>query len=84
LGGLLLTLFPLALAAVGLASLNVPALGLAIAVGSFVIPLSAASATVSLLVARKAEARALAESNDGLLGSPAGRLTDAKQETEIF
>ena len=59
LGGLLVTLFPLAMAAVGLATLS-PTFRLWPTVAVAGVPmmlLSAVSATVSLVLARKAEAR---------------------------
>jgi hypothetical protein len=64
LGGLLLSLVPAALVAVGLASLGRPDLGLwqiTAAISAPLILLSAVSASVSLLLARKAESRDLLE-----------------------
>jgi hypothetical protein len=64
LGGLLLSLVPAALVAVGLASLGRPDLGLwriTVAISAPLILLSAVSASVSLLLARKAESRDLLE-----------------------
>lgn len=62
LGGLMLALLPVAMVRVGLATPSSPGAGLwqitAIAAGPLIL-LSAASATGSLLVARKAERRAL-------------------------
>lgn len=66
-GGLLLTLFPFALVAMGLASLNAGASPwkiIAAIVGPFTL-LSAVSASITLMVARKAEGReSLAASED--------------------
>lgn len=68
-GGLLLTLFPFALVAVGLASTEGSALGawqiFAAISGPFIL-LSAASATGSLMLARKAEKRELLEASEDL------------------
>ena len=61
LGGLLLTLFPLALSAVGLASLNVSPWRLIAGIGGPFILLSAASATISLILARRSAGQAVAE-----------------------
>lgn len=80
-GGLLLTLFPFALVAVGLASLNPDARPWPI-IGAIVIPftlLSAVSASVTLMVARKAEDRESLESSEdvaevGLTGDEAQAL----------
>lgn len=65
-GGLLLTLFPFALVAVGLASLNPGASPwpiIAAIVGPFTL-LSAVSASVTLIVARRAEGRDLLEASE--------------------
>lgn len=65
-GGLLLSLFPVALIAVGLASVHEGKnvwYGLAVVSGPFIL-LSAASAAVTLLVARKAEQSATLENGD--------------------
>jgi hypothetical protein len=67
LGGLLLSLVPAALVAVGLASLGRPDLGLwqiTAAISAPLILLSAVSASVSLLLARKAESRELLEAGE--------------------
>ncbi len=69
LGGLLLTLFPFALVAVGLASREGSDLGawqaIAAISGPFIV-LSAVSATGSLMLARKAEKRELLEAGQDL------------------
>src|SRR5690606_14416543 len=57
LGGLLLTLFPFALAAVGAASPSVSSWAILAAIGVPFVLLSAGSAAGSLLMARKAEDR---------------------------
>ena len=65
-GGLLLTLFPFALVAVGLGTLNPAARPWPI-IGAIVVPftlLSAVSAAVTLTVARKAEDRASLEAGE--------------------
>ena len=62
LGGLLLTLFPLALSAVGLATPNVSPWRIIGGIGGPFILLSAASAAISLTLARRSAARELAES----------------------
>ena len=66
-GGLLLTLFPFALVAVGLASTEGSALGaghvIAVMGGPFIL-LSATSAAGSLMLARKAEHRELLEAGE--------------------
>jgi hypothetical protein len=64
LGGLLLTLFPFALAAVGLATLNVSPWSLFAAISGPFIVLSAVSASVSLMLARRAERREVAEASE--------------------
>ena len=61
LGGLLLTLFPLALSAVGLASLNVSSWRLLAGFGVPSILLGAASASITLMLARRSARRAFAE-----------------------
>lgn len=66
LGGVLLTLFPLALAGVGLASLNTSAWTIVTAFGGPCIVFSAASAFISLTLARRAEHRELAAADDDL------------------
>jgi hypothetical protein len=69
LGGLLLTLFPFALVAVGLASLNPGASPwpiIAAIVGPFTL-LSAVSASLTLLVARKAEGRESMEASEDVV-----------------
>lgn len=63
LGGLLLTLFPLALVAVGLASLNVSPWTLIAEFGGPAILLGVVSASVSLMLARRAEGREFAEAS---------------------
>jgi hypothetical protein len=60
LGGLLLTLFPLALSAVGLATLNVSPWPIIAAIGGPFILLGAASATITLMLARRSARRAFA------------------------
>jgi hypothetical protein len=62
LGGLLLTLFPLALSAVGLATLNGSPWRIIGGIGGPFILLSAASAAISLTLARRSAAQALPES----------------------
>jgi hypothetical protein len=64
LGGLLLTLFPLALSAVGLATLNVSPWPIIAAIGGPFILLGAASATITLTLARGSARRALAEASE--------------------
>ena len=70
LGGLLLTLFPFALVAVGLASREGSAIGtsqiLAVITPLFVL-LSALSASVTLIIARAAERRELPEASEAAL-----------------
>ena len=61
LGGLLLTLFPLVLSAVGLATLNVSPWRLFAGIGGPIILLSSASAAISLTLARRSAGRASAE-----------------------
>ena len=63
-GGFLLTLFPFALAAVGLATLDGNPMRLFVAISGPVTLLSAASAAASLLLARRAERGARAEPDD--------------------
>lgn len=66
-GGLLLSLVPAALVAVGLASLERPDLGLwqiTAVISAPLILLSAVSASVSLLLARRAESRELLEAGE--------------------
>jgi hypothetical protein len=70
LGGVLLTLFPLALAAVGLATLNVSPWQLIVAVGAPVILLSVASASASLMLARRAQDREFAEAREDSVAAP--------------
>ena len=60
LGGLLLTLFPLALSAVGLATLNVSPWPIIAGIGGPFILLGAASATITLMLARGSARRAFA------------------------
>jgi hypothetical protein len=79
-GGLLLTLFPFALVAVGLASLNPGARPwpiIAAIVGPFTL-LSAVSASITLMVARKAESRDLLEASDDV--GELGRAESGAQE----
>jgi Na+/glutamate symporter len=57
-GGVLLTLFPFALSAVGLATVNTPVTPLLLSFGGPFMLLGAVSAVVTLKVARRAEARA--------------------------
>ena len=64
-GGLLVTLFPLALSAVGLASLNVSSWRIVAAVGGPFILLGAASAALTLTLARRAAGRAFADATRG-------------------
>ena len=69
-GGVLLTLFPFALVAVGLASREgskVSTAQILMAAGVPFVLLSAASAAVTLLVARRAEARELRSEDDRLM-----------------
>src|SRR5678816_4432171 len=66
LGGLLLTLFPFALVAVGLASLNVSPWPVIAVIGGPFIVLSAVSASVSLVFARRAEGRQFAADSEEL------------------
>lgn len=78
-GGLLLSLLPLALDAVGLASLNVSPWRLLAAIAGPLVLLSVASASVSLMLARGREARELAEPGEdpaeiGLTGGEAKEL----------
>lgn len=61
LGGLLLTLFPFALDAVGLATLNVSPLSVLVGFGVPFTLLGAASASISLLLARRSAVDALGE-----------------------
>jgi len=61
LGGLLLTLFPLALSAVGLASLNVSAWRIVAGIGGPFVLLGAASAALTLTLARRSAGRTFAE-----------------------
>ena len=72
-GGLLLTLFPFALVAVGLASREGSSVGtwqiLSVLTGPFVL-LSAASASVTLMLARRAEGREAREADDDVAGVP--------------
>ena len=63
LGGLLLTLFPLALAAVGLATLNVSPWRILAGFGGPFILLGAASASTSLILARRSARREIAEAS---------------------
>jgi hypothetical protein len=60
----LLTVFPLALGAVGLASLNVSPWSIVAAIGGPFVLLSAASASVTLMLARRAEAREFADATE--------------------
>ena len=65
LGGLLMTLFPLALSAVGLATLNVTAWRIVSGLGPPFMLFGAASASISLLLARRSADRASAEAVEG-------------------
>jgi hypothetical protein len=62
LGGVLLTLFPFALDAVGLASLNVSPRRIVAGIGGPFVLLGAVSAAISLTLARRSEGHASAES----------------------
>ena len=73
LGGVLLTLFPFALAAVGLASLNVSPWRLLAGISGPFIVLSAASASLSLKLARISARRELAEASEDRLEETLGR-----------
>lgn len=75
-GGVLLTLFPFALVAVGLASLNPGAASWPViaAVGGTFVVLSTVSASATLMVARKAERRLSLQSQDLSAGQEADRL----------
>ena len=69
-GGLLLTLFPFALVAVGLASREGSSVSTSQILAVIAVPfilLSAASASVTLLVARRAERGVTVEDNDGVM-----------------
>jgi hypothetical protein len=77
-GGLLLTLFPFALVAVGLASLNASPWTIIAAIGGPFILLGAVSASVSLMLARTAEGRELAGASEDLAEVGLTRA-DAKQ-----
>jgi hypothetical protein len=65
LGGLLLTLFPLVLSAVGLATLNVNPWPAIAVIGVPFMLLGAASASVSLMLARRSASRSLADAMPG-------------------
>ena len=93
LGGLLLTLFPLALSAVGLATLNVSPWPIIAGIGGPFILLGAASATITLMLARGSARRAFAETGeddvqlsqgeakalvDGSASSPRGSLAASR------
>jgi hypothetical protein len=64
LGGLLLTLFPLALAAVGLATLNVSPWRIIAGFGGPFMLLGAASAAISLTLARRSADREFADASE--------------------
>ena len=78
LGGLLLTLFPFALVAMGLASLNASPWSIIAAVSGPFILLSAASASASLILARMSEGRELAEAGEdpGEIGRGRGEVKE--------
>jgi hypothetical protein len=63
-GGLLLTLFPLVLSAVGLATLNVSPWPIIAAIGGPFILLGAGSASLTLILARRSARQALGEASE--------------------
>jgi Na+/glutamate symporter len=73
LGGALLTLFPFGLAALGLATINREVTPLLLSFGGPLITLGAASAAVTLMVARRAEKQIPRFAQDDRFGSPSGQ-----------